>query len=216
MDDSLATTPSEPFFKQDTKHPSTTGNRDAIATRRHQLSRQAALISIQTFWRVILTRRKFLRVMRFRLTNDSTMDTDDKALSINSEVELSFSDTLAIQEKLIKRYHRYCRMYERAEGEFKKRLPPSFQFFCATYIQAFFRKIWISRAYIEYKNSAERDFDALEEKIDRLAGTQDDALFVFYDQAAIKIQTCWRSFFVSSFSSLFYRIWKSTAFIVIW
>lgn len=87
-------------------------------------------------------------------------------------------------------------MYERNGGENEARLPPSYQFYCATYIQAHFRMRWIKRAYLEYMESTDKDFDALEDKIDRFAGGQDDTLMALYEESANKIQTCWKSFYV--------------------
>lgn len=202
----------DPFFKTSSRSGSSSantggGNRssdsraESAISKKIQLARQAALIMIQTFWRAILIRRKYLRVKHFKLTNDSNLDSEEFQDKNQDDIENGqLARSLIVQEKLIRRFKRYCKMYERIRHEQGKFcLPPSYQFFCATYIQAHFRMIWVHKAYKEYSNSIEKDFEALEDKLERLAGGQDFDLMDLYSRSARKIQACWRSSYVYTF-----------------
>lgn len=191
----------EPFFKGSgrstataSSKPSTTADVDSEhleERRKTQLARQAALLTIQLFWRGILTRRKFLSVMHFGLSHE---ESSGGTVNTWPNVE-DLTRTLTVQEKLIRRYHRYCIIFERGiEKEF--RLPPSFPFYCATYIQAHFRMRRLRRAYLEYKSSPNKgkDNSFLLGEMKRMGGHED--ILITYNSCARRIQAVWKSFYV--------------------
>ncbi|KAJ3380484.1 hypothetical protein HDU92_005949 [Lobulomyces angularis] len=152
---------------------------------KYQLSRMAAIITIQAFWKTILTRRKYLEVVCFGMTRKSIATTSHTMPGFDN-----LSDALSVQEKLLKKYHFYCQIYDRMN-----RLPPTYSFFCATLIQSYFRMWRLHQAYRNYRDAvALREAGLMLDELKRIGGNE----LVEKDEAEVavrKVQKLWKSYY---------------------
>ncbi|KAG4092559.1 hypothetical protein H8356DRAFT_1702469 [Neocallimastix lanati (nom. inval.)] len=148
------------------------------------LSRSAAAITIQSFWRMYITRKKFSVIMYGELsyiTNTNSTERNPNMLYLPSITDLS------VQEKLIQKYKIFCQYYEN-----KGYLPPDFPQYCAVLIQKHFKR-YLCQAY--YKKLKELPEDIRNNLIQNLHHNDS---FKFNIKAAINyyatmIQRAWRS-----------------------
>ncbi|KAI9204663.1 uncharacterized protein BJ171DRAFT_618777 [Polychytrium aggregatum] len=153
-----------------------------------QLARSAAAVIIQSCFKGWLTRRKYLAVVCYRMSQRSVGSGGSNLQCITLP---SISD-LSVQERLLAKYKRYCSFFEKL-----CRPPPTFPFFCAAFIQAYFR-MWVTRrTWIQLRlKTLEEQRKGMEvlwtnaKKNERLAGS-----YSLWDQAAKKIQQLWKSYY---------------------
>ncbi|ORX47283.1 hypothetical protein BCR36DRAFT_295736 [Piromyces finnis] len=108
------------------------------------LSRSAASITIQSFWRMYNTRKKYFMVMYDELsyiTNTNSTERDPNMQYLPSVTDLS------VQEKLIQKYRVFCSYYEN-----KGYLPPDFPQYCAVLIQKHFKRYICQLYYRKLKS----------------------------------------------------------------
>ncbi|KAJ3037680.1 hypothetical protein HDV00_001402 [Rhizophlyctis rosea] len=157
---------------------------------KEQLARSAAAIIIQSAVRGWQTRRKFVAVMYWRMSTETHGLDDYEMYPVMPDV----SD-LTVQERLILRYHKYCRMVEISQN----RLPPDFPCFCAAYIQAYWRMHIMRRSYLRFKDMSTDErkgragIEARKEMVWRAHKAA--GRYNTWEQAARKIQDAWKRFY---------------------
>ena len=124
-------------------------------------------------------------MVNFTLSQQSTSGGTDRKWSPKSTFP-----TFLVQEKLLKRYNRYLNLFKRDPS------PPTFSYWCATYIQAHFKMRRLNRAYLEYKRTRYVDKDAglLLVEIKRIGGHKE--LLDAIDKSVRRIQRAWKSYYV--------------------
>ncbi|KAI9333705.1 hypothetical protein BDR26DRAFT_921236 [Obelidium mucronatum] len=155
---------------------------------KEQLARSAAAITIQSFIRGFLIRRKFIAVVYAKLTIDShDTDTSKVVGDLPPVIDLN------IQERVLRKFKNYVRIFEMQQFYL-----PDYPHFAAAKIQAtfrmcIFRKKWkfIQALSVEEKNGhlgreAKAAMIRKAERADYKTST--------YVKAVVKIQIAWRSF----------------------
>ncbi|ORX78067.1 hypothetical protein BCR32DRAFT_282632 [Anaeromyces robustus] len=111
------------------------------------LSRSAASITIQSFWRMYITRKKYFLVMYGELSYVTNTNSTER----NPHMQyLPSVDDLSVQEQLIQKYRIFCSYYEN-----KGYLPPDFPQYCAVLIQKNFKRYLCQTYYKKLKSLPE-------------------------------------------------------------
>lgn len=200
---------------------STNSSNDEI--RIELFARSAAAVMIQTCYKGWSTRKKFFAVKYFRESEHSQYSTAGSLSKEDYEKDwkLKISLNYSSQELLIQKYRKYCGILEknlkrRPSAMDQNRFPPTMPFFCATYIQSFFKMSVLSKAWKKLcLESKERKFKGIPINIKEIKLYKQETLknafqgkkieMVYnWDQAATKIQTAWKSYYNSKIYH-FYR-----------
>ncbi|KAJ3193857.1 hypothetical protein HDU82_002653, partial [Entophlyctis luteolus] len=161
--------------------------RDAEVLK-EQLARSAAAITIQSFMRGFLVRRRVVDVVYAALTTKSH-DTDAEKVT----KELPSVVDLNVQERLIVKFGKYCKSFEQQQG-----FMPDFPQFAAAKIQASFRmfsfhKKW--RAYYGMPPEEREGANGAEAKATIIRKAERaEYKATTYSNAIITIQNAWRRF----------------------
>ncbi|KAJ3309063.1 hypothetical protein HDU76_003741 [Blyttiomyces sp. JEL0837] len=159
------------------------------AILRDQLARSAAALLIQGVFRGWITRRKFVAVKYFMMTVDSLASETPLVVHTLPSVE-----DLTVQEKLIRKYKRYCAILEE---QFQPL--PTFPFFCAAKIQSIFRMYMFRQSFSELLRLSKEDKQGDAGKVVRHAirrkAKRADVNAIMKSNAVTKIQRAWRSYY---------------------
>ncbi|KAJ3188239.1 hypothetical protein HDU85_005389 [Gaertneriomyces sp. JEL0708] len=168
---------------------------------RDQLARMAAAVTIQAAFRGWRTRQKYIAVICSQLTwRTHRLSPPDVGVYGGLPFQRELPDitltALHVQERLIRRYHRYCDVVERLH-EYNI-LPPTFPDFAAAYIQSVWRMWIVRRNWLKFQRirsgestEAEEARKAMLWKV-RAASRQYGSS---RHEAAIRIQRMWKSYY---------------------
>eukprot|EP00833_Pecoramyces_ruminatium_P008240 jgi/Orpsp1_1/1182272/evm.model.c7180000080573.2 len=150
------------------------------------LSRSAAAVTIQSYWRMYITRKKYILVMYGELSYITNTNSTER--NPNMPYLPSITD-LSVQEKLIQKYKIFCQYYEN-----KGYLPPDFPQYCAVLIQKHFKR-YICQTY--YKKLKSLPNDIRNNLLQSINYNQNfdlnlNKIINFY---ATMIQNAWRSYY---------------------
>ncbi|KAI8825617.1 uncharacterized protein EV422DRAFT_133570 [Fimicolochytrium jonesii] len=166
---------------------------------RERLARLAAVLILQSLYRGWRTRRKYIQVICGQLTVQThRLSPPDVGTGLGTAFQLVLpavdAYSLSIQEKMLRRYYRYCTFLER-RNHFS--LPPTFPEYAATFIQSLWRMWVVRKSYLAYKRKVEGGEDqstgvAMKQMMWKMrkAGQHTS-----WDAAARKIQMLWRSYY---------------------
>ena len=168
-----------------------------------QLAKFAAALVIQSAFRGWITKRKYMSVKYGNLSQLSLLQSE---VHLDSIVNLS---GLLIQEKMLKKYKRYCKMYERIVY-----VLPEYPHFAAALIQSLFRMHYTRKAWLAFKNMSQEEQRGKEGIKTRAKMARNMRVYnplssdttgpSLWDKAALKIQKTWKSYNVFySLCSLF-------------
>ncbi|TPX65299.1 hypothetical protein SpCBS45565_g05256 [Spizellomyces sp. 'palustris'] len=177
--------------------PASTAIRDE-ATLREQLARLAATLLIQAMFRGWRTRTKYIAVVYAKVSVQThRLSPPDVVGAFQRELPGVNAQDLSVQEKLLRRYYKYCSLVEAASPI--DTVPPTFPEFAAAYIQAVWRMWLVRRNWLRFrrmKSGAPQSDEAEEARKEMLwkarkAGGQQST----WDEAARKIQRAWRGYY---------------------
>ncbi|KAI8815402.1 hypothetical protein BJ742DRAFT_864615 [Cladochytrium replicatum] len=168
---------------------------------RDQLAKSAAAIMIQSVWRGITIRRKYLAVVQAKLSlltlsNESGFsfkglpDAHDVHVQV-SMIPVAFYELLYVQaqELLLQRYFKHCHLVE-----MQGRLPPTFPDFCSIVIQSLWRMFSLRRTYLLLRQMGKEEMD---EQVALLLkrGERVRPATSAWDIAAMRIQNAWKRYY---------------------
>eukprot|EP00842_Homolaphlyctis_polyrhiza_P003575 jgi/Hompol1/4218/HPOL_003588-RA len=152
---------------------------------RAQLARSAATLMIQSVYRGWSTRRKYIAVAQAKL---SIMTYGESDKSLNG---LPSVDDLSIQERLWNKYVKYCGLLDK-----RLKLPPEFSQYCATLIQAQWKRFVVQRAWREIQAMQDEGHKTKQELETRIKlvrhGNRPRVGDTVFEQSAWRIQQAWR------------------------
>ncbi|KAJ3299461.1 hypothetical protein HK104_008817 [Borealophlyctis nickersoniae] len=163
------------------------------AALKDQLARSAAAIVIQSALRGWRTRRKFVAVMWARLSVQTHWVDGELGDGVWERGMPDVRD-LTVQERLLRRYYKYCYIVE-----LLSRPTPTFPYFAAAYIQAYWRMFIMKRSYKRFQEMSTEDRlgtagkDARKEMVWRAQKAA--GRYSTWDEAARKIQLAWKSYY---------------------
>ncbi|KAI8614771.1 hypothetical protein BC830DRAFT_355414 [Chytriomyces sp. MP71] len=164
-----------------------------IEVLKEQLARSAASITIQALFRGYLIRRKYVSVKFHKMTIDS-VDTESYPKLVSG---LPGVLNLTIQERLIKKYETFGRIYESIYS-----FLPDFPYFCAAKIQAVFRMYIFRRKWLYFQAMSWEEKDGLigREAKNAIIRRAERATYKVntYVRAVIRIQKAWKSYSCTS------------------